>query len=199
MVARQTPLSMLFSRQEYWSGLPFPSPEDLPDPGIEPASPALAGRFFITVPPGKPTFSFRFKLFAFLSVATNRVWAGPWMHIMLLNKHTWHASSCRGLYRWQRLKDERTPLPELTALRWDGHQVSGSPQHGECFQWGGLHWLLETLNPQGRRVLPSWIGLLGCWTSKACLARTKSTAGLHFSLSVHTFCHKTSQPRMGKH
>ena len=40
-VARQAPLSMGFSRQEYWSGLPFPSPEDLPDPGIEPKSPSL--------------------------------------------------------------------------------------------------------------------------------------------------------------
>ena len=40
-VARQAPLSMGFSRQEYWSGLPFPSPEDLPDPGIEPRSPTL--------------------------------------------------------------------------------------------------------------------------------------------------------------
>ena len=40
-VARQAPLSMGFSRQEYWNRLPFPSPGDLPDPGIEPASPAL--------------------------------------------------------------------------------------------------------------------------------------------------------------
>ena len=50
-VARQVPLSMGFSRQEYWSGLPFPSSWDLPDPGIEPVSPvssALAGRFFTT-------------------------------------------------------------------------------------------------------------------------------------------------------
>ena len=45
-VAHQAPLSVGFSRQEYWSGLPFPSPEDLPDPGIEPMSPALAGGFF---------------------------------------------------------------------------------------------------------------------------------------------------------
>ena len=45
-VARQAPLSMGFSRQEYWSGLPVPSPGDLPDPGIEPESPALAGGFF---------------------------------------------------------------------------------------------------------------------------------------------------------
>ena len=45
-VARQTPLCIEFSRQEYWSGLPFPSPGDLTDPGIKPASPALAGGFF---------------------------------------------------------------------------------------------------------------------------------------------------------
>ena len=49
--AHQTPLSMGFSRQEYWSGLLFPSPGDLPNPGIEPASPAFAGRFFTTEPP----------------------------------------------------------------------------------------------------------------------------------------------------
>ena len=50
-IARQAPLSMGFSRQEYWSGLPFPSPGDLPNPGIEPAtlrSPALADGFFTT-------------------------------------------------------------------------------------------------------------------------------------------------------
>ena len=41
---------MEFSRQEYWIGLPFPSPGDLPDPGIEPRSPALAGGFFTTEP-----------------------------------------------------------------------------------------------------------------------------------------------------
>ena len=45
---------MGFSRQEYWSGLPFSTPGDLPNPGIELASPASAGRFFTTVPPGKP-------------------------------------------------------------------------------------------------------------------------------------------------
>ena len=55
--AHKPPLSMEFSRQEYWSGLPFPTPEDLPYPGIEPAcpvSPALAGGCFTTEPPGKP-------------------------------------------------------------------------------------------------------------------------------------------------
>ena len=62
-VALQAPLFMEFSRQEYWSGLPFPTPEDLPDPGMEPeslASPALAGRFFTTAPPGKPQYIHRY-------------------------------------------------------------------------------------------------------------------------------------------
>ena len=53
-VARQVPLSIGSSRQEYWNGLPFPSSEDLPNPGIEHASPALADRFFTTELPGKP-------------------------------------------------------------------------------------------------------------------------------------------------
>ena len=54
-VVCQASLFMGFPRQEYWCGLPFPSPEDLPNPGIKPASPALAGGFFTTEPPGKPT------------------------------------------------------------------------------------------------------------------------------------------------
>ena len=54
IAARQAPLSMKFPRQEYWSGLPFPSPGDLPNPGIELMSLALAGRFFTTGPPEMP-------------------------------------------------------------------------------------------------------------------------------------------------
>ena len=53
-VAYQAPLSMGFSRQECWSGLPFPSPGDLPDPGIEPGSPALQAEALPSEPPGKP-------------------------------------------------------------------------------------------------------------------------------------------------
>ena len=51
---RQAPLSMGFPRQEYWTGLPFPSPGYFPTGGMEPTSPALAGRFFTTEPLGKP-------------------------------------------------------------------------------------------------------------------------------------------------
>ena len=56
-IARQAPLSVEFSRQEYWSGLPCPPPGDLPNPGIKPmslVSPALPGRSFTTTPSGKP-------------------------------------------------------------------------------------------------------------------------------------------------
>ena len=52
--AHQAPLFMRFPRQEYWSGLPFPSPGDFPDPGIKPMSLALAAVFFTTEPTGKP-------------------------------------------------------------------------------------------------------------------------------------------------
>ena len=52
--AHQALPSMGFSKQEYWSGLQFPSPGDGLNPGIEPASPTLAGRFFTAEPPGKP-------------------------------------------------------------------------------------------------------------------------------------------------
>ena len=53
-VAHQASLSMGFSRQEYWSGVPFPSPGDLPNPGIEPRSPALQADALTSEPPGKP-------------------------------------------------------------------------------------------------------------------------------------------------
>ena len=53
-IASQPPLSMRFPRQEYWSGLSFPSPGDLPSSGIELVSPESAGGFSITEPPGKP-------------------------------------------------------------------------------------------------------------------------------------------------
>ena len=58
-VAYQAPLSIGFSRQGYWSELPFPTPGDPPNPEIEPLSPALAGGFFTTAPPGKPPLSMR--------------------------------------------------------------------------------------------------------------------------------------------
>ena len=54
IVACQAPMSIEFSRQEYWSGLPFPSPGDLPNPGTEPRSPALQAASLPSEPRGKP-------------------------------------------------------------------------------------------------------------------------------------------------
>ena len=56
IVAYQAPQSMEFSRQEYWSGLPFPSPGDLPNPGVEPGSPALQADALLSEPPGKTIY-----------------------------------------------------------------------------------------------------------------------------------------------
>ena len=58
-VARHALLSMRFGIQEYWSGLSFPSPGDLPNSGIKPMSPALAGRFFASEPPGKHIYKYK--------------------------------------------------------------------------------------------------------------------------------------------
>ena len=68
-VARQAPLSIGFPRQEYWSGVPFPPPGDLPDSGTKPESlrsPALAGGFFTTVPPAKPLWSVHMTIISVL-------------------------------------------------------------------------------------------------------------------------------------
>ena len=84
-VAYQVPPSMGFSRQEYWSGLPFPSPGDLPDPGIEPGSPAFQADALTSEPPGKPSSELGMsKSWLGLSVSclTNRIsvvaQGGPW-------------------------------------------------------------------------------------------------------------------------
>ena len=77
-VVHQAPLFMKSSRQEYWSGLPFPSPGELPDPGIEPGSPELASGFITTELPGKSIKYFYFLLKISVS------WRPPW-HLPGLN------------------------------------------------------------------------------------------------------------------
>ena len=80
-VSHQSPLSMGFSKQEYWNGLPCPSPGDFPDPGIEPmsfTSPALAGRFFPLVPPGKPCFTNKCYIFYSNSIVSVCIFSSTW-------------------------------------------------------------------------------------------------------------------------
>ena len=87
IVAHQVPLSMEFSRQEYWSRLPLPPPGELLDPGIEPMSlespPVLTGRFFTTVPPGKPMIIFTGALYFFKCIQIT-----AWYHLI----STWRIS-----------------------------------------------------------------------------------------------------------
>ena len=80
-VAYQAPLSMGFSRQEYWSGLPFPSPGDLPDPGIEPRSPALQADSLPSDPPG--TSPGRWG---------EVQWGGMYVHLWLIRVDEWQES-----------------------------------------------------------------------------------------------------------
>ena len=79
-VAHQAPLSMEFSRQEYWSGLPFPGA--LPDPEIEPLSPALADGFFTTESLGKTT---PMVLFLLIGTCEWENWAHPFRHGVVHN------------------------------------------------------------------------------------------------------------------
>ena len=86
-VACQAPLSMEFPRQEYWSGLPFPSPGDLPNPGIKPVSPELTDGFFPTEPPGKS------KILDFVA----NQWGFSFHHLVTLECTAWArlGSMCR--------------------------------------------------------------------------------------------------------
>ena len=98
-VAYQAPLSMGFSRQEYWCGLPFPSPGDLPNPGIEPGSPALHTDALPSEPPGKgnpnPAHGGdreKGQKSSHRVVFTCQAWPGPhslcWQHLSVENNGT---------------------------------------------------------------------------------------------------------------
>ena len=102
-----------FPRQEYWSGLPFPSPGDLPDPGIKPTSPALAGGFFITESPGKPHKSCSTLVF---TIEKNPHVSGP-LHVQTYVVQWYQFSSvaqmCPTLWpHW--LQHTRLPSPSPT-------------------------------------------------------------------------------------
>ena len=92
-MAHQGPLSMVFSRQEYWSGLPRPPPGDLPNPGIKPASPALVGGFFTTETPGKAINSLKDDN---TNIGSNRVCAAGLVHNHGALGESWEHSARKG-------------------------------------------------------------------------------------------------------
>ena len=77
----QAPLSMGFSRLEYWSGVPVPSPGDLPHPGIKPKSPALADRFFIIEP--RERYNYQYFFLINVNVSYRRVTSIQFSELLL--------------------------------------------------------------------------------------------------------------------
>ena len=136
-VAHQVPLSMGFSRQEYWHGLPFLSSGDLPNPGNKPVSPALAGRFFTTEPPGKPIIPLR------------RSSKSKTLSILLLC-FTWHASHTHQ-YRPGHGAG-KNPFPNLRGLQ-------QTFSHLYCRSVGDSPWLSSIFfshGDQAARKPPIW-------------------------------------------
>ena len=117
-VAHQASLSMGFPRQEHWSGLPFPSPGDLPDPGIEPASSELAGRFFTTKPPGKWRNQPRHHMPQKFSTIVHFVW-------QLTLALPWESRRQRSLAGYSPELQSRTQLKQLSTQ----HICSGHVIH----------------------------------------------------------------------
>ena len=82
-IAHQASLSMGFPRQEYWSGLPFPSPGDFPDPGSELTPPAVVSRFFTTEPPGKSIYVHIYSNITFIRKLKTKF--DSWQHLTSTN------------------------------------------------------------------------------------------------------------------
>ena len=138
-LAHQAPLSMGFSRQEYWSGLPFPSPGVLPDPGIEPGSPALQADSLPAEPQGSPRIlewvAFPFSKGIFLTQESNRG--------LLHGRRILYQSSYQGsLMKNQRLRKCMWVAQGHTASKW---QTGVTPKPNSIPQtqpargsaWGG--------------------------------------------------------------
>ena len=103
---------MGFPRQEYWSGLPFPSPGDLPDPGITPWSSALGGKFFTTEPLGRPSFTLS-------SVQKKKIGKGfsiSWVDEHKVDLHELISK----IYRHRRYQNAKIPeMKHLNPLTWN--------------------------------------------------------------------------------
>ena len=121
-VAHQAPLSMEFSRHKYWSGLPFPSSGDLPNPGLEPGSPALQADSLPSEPPGKPKRVRDLSIYemerAMATHSSTLAWKIPWTEEpgrlqslgSLRVRHDWAASLSLFPFKHWRRKWQPTPV-----------------------------------------------------------------------------------------
>ena len=114
---------MGFSRQEYWNGLPYPPPGDLPDPGFKPASSALAGRFFITEPSGKPSTVAAHKhvWHCITKLPISSLWAQYEAFPNYIRAAFGNPREGKGLPRWCSGKES-----SCQCRRWDSGSISGS-------------------------------------------------------------------------
>ena len=141
-IAHQPPLFTEFSRQEYWSGLPFPSPGDLPDPGIEAGSPALQANSLPSEPPGKPPIQNKKFFFFFL-------------------KREWEERSVSNM-DWLSVKNPEQqksfPLIKLFctsqtvkhSVLWSGPSICGNSQRVPVLAWSTLSMLCRRRNKRHR-------------------------------------------------
>ena len=137
-VAYQAPPSMGFSRQEYWSGLPLPSPGDLPKPGIEPGSPTLEADALTSEPPGKPNIYIHMYIFVYIVLVSN--------HVQIFCDPTDHSpagSSVHGTSQVRKLewavisfsRRSSWPRSNLQLLRAQVGSLPFEPPGKHFFQW----------------------------------------------------------------
>ena len=138
-VAYQAPLSMGFSRQEYWSGVPFPSPVDLPDPGIEPGSSALQANALPSEPP-RLCIVFKIIYFSFLRALMHRVRSRcPPPKVKWLELHSLWTETPRGEEQDNKGEGWALPRPHISH---SPNQESSPTTHGQkCslqLKWGTM-------------------------------------------------------------
>ena len=176
-LACQAPLSMGFPRQEYWRGLPFPFPGNLPNPGIKPVSPALAGRFFTAEPPGKPISIMYLCEKCICSLSEIQISLGI-LHFYLLNPATLIIQSTKTIWK------------EIQKIAWKvrKREVQGAPMHF-------AHIDPRMLRPPPPPSPPPFPVRIQCLRSGESVFHESFPAGRGLRTRFHHHCSITKPPR----